>query len=343
MRKFVGLIAGMLLGGGSAVAAELSVRAGDGARSTAMTLAAGEEAAIEILVTLEEGERLGFASVFPSVGPFDDGPEFFEAVDFLSEFDPATSDYPGHQILITRAESGSMPFDFGEGIYWNEYVLIMNTTGVEGPGVFMLERLIIHGLQPGTTTLALNGSLSELFAPDNGALVRTFSSRPLRITVTGEAPPAGGGSTGGSAGGATSGGAAGGSSGGSTDGDSTTGEEPVDPADDGGDVVPGDGGDGNPDDGGVNGDTQADNGTDGDGSDEAVDGGGAGGTDPDAEVPGNDGGDNTTGGSADGDATGDDPTTGVATRPCGLGMISTLMFCSLGMAALRVKPSRRGG
>jgi hypothetical protein len=166
-----------------AAAAELSIRAGDADHSTTLTLEIGETAAVDILVQLEADEVLGFANVFPSVGPFDDGPEFFEAIDFQSDWDPNTTEHVGHAIIISRAEGTEFAFDFGEGIFWNQYVMIFTADGVAGPGLYLLERLIIHGVAEGTTQLQLDGTLTELFTPDNERLTHSFPSPALRVTV----------------------------------------------------------------------------------------------------------------------------------------------------------------
>ncbi len=166
-----------------ASAAIIAVREGGDAESTSMTIEIGDTAAIDILVQLEADEVLGFANVFPSVGPLDEGPEFFETIDFEDDWDPDITDQMGHSIIISRAEGDEFPFDFGEGIYWNQYVMIFVADGVAGPGTYVLERLTIHGVAEGTTLLRLDGTLTELWTPENEPMNHSFATPALRITV----------------------------------------------------------------------------------------------------------------------------------------------------------------
>lgn len=166
MRRIaIGLLVGLVTAG-SAQGASLFLRVADSGGGAEVAATVGEPLTLEIVVTLGEGEALGFASLFLDTDTADDG-EIVEALDFQPGLPEPASYTQGHNV-----SSGGEPFPFeaGAGVSLEQYQLNMQTgdqvvdTGTE----VVLERVAVNPLAAGTVAISIEmgGRAPSFFSPD---------------------------------------------------------------------------------------------------------------------------------------------------------------------------------
>ncbi len=191
----------------SAQAADLFLRPAGAEGGSSITVGVDETAAIEIVVRLEADEELGFANIFLDVD--DDDP--IEALDFVPGLAVPPARYTSHEQVL-RNRFGPFPYSPGDGISLEDYALILDTGGVEGPGTFVLERIEVFGSAVGAARVAFEFGARppDLFDSDfnkypvatqdfppglsNFVYVgigddRDGEAGPLAVTVEQESPP----------------------------------------------------------------------------------------------------------------------------------------------------------
>lgn len=187
---------------GAANAALLSLRLADGPTGDAADVAIGESVTVEIVLTLNEGEAVAFVNLFLDAS----GGGVLELYDLEHGLDTPPASY-----TLTGVSPDDLPLPEGLGVPPGGYGLILDTGGVEGPGTFVLEGLLLRGVTAGGVALSFEfgerppGFFAVDFAPipvappetppDLPGLVyvgagdaREGGAGALVITVTGGAP-----------------------------------------------------------------------------------------------------------------------------------------------------------
>jgi hypothetical protein len=148
MRRVSVLPAVLLLVVGSvALGAELWLRPVSGDDPAELTLTRGTTAVIEIVLQLDEGEDVGFINLFLDITD-----DVVEGLDFQPGLPVPPGRYAGHETFDDPDDP--FPWEPGDGLSLEDYALILETGGIEGPGTFVLERIVVHGRSAGEAELS---------------------------------------------------------------------------------------------------------------------------------------------------------------------------------------------
>jgi hypothetical protein len=393
MRRILVTCLPVLMCAPAAHAAVLSLRAVGGADDATLALGVSETAAIEIVLELDEFEEAAGAHVFLDTvmtdPPGAEDEEAFVVIGVLREGDPDfvwTGVREFSPDPIREIEFEDLPPPEGFSIDGMGYFLVAMMAAEDslpgGAGVsYILDRIIIHGMTPGTVELTFESGLRppEVFGPGWSALPLTLGlgdfgvetgppsqqreRRPITITVGDSAVPddEGDGTPGGDAGGGDAGGASTDEGAGADDGSTDPGgdqsgdavvDEPGQGPDEGGGQTGTDGGDtASPDDGDASSD-QADTGGDGSGDMDEQPGGEGADVAETPDEPGPSSPDDVADGGDAGGAAGETPSTDAGNQedssgarplsgPCGFGAIPAVLAILLGLLAMQPHSRRR--
>ena len=165
MRRIAsGFVVSMMIAG-AAQGASLFLRVAGMDDQAEVTANLGEPVTLEIVVVLDEGEEIEFASLFLDTDTSDDA-EIIEALDFIPGLDPPADYSGGHGV---SSGGNEFPFDAGSGVSLEQYQLNMQTGGEPVPTgtAVVLEQVTLNSLAAGTVAISveLGGRDPSFFTP----------------------------------------------------------------------------------------------------------------------------------------------------------------------------------